>query len=172
MANLSIRVMKKHTIFQRSTLTPFDLTQQILENHADTVSAIQTVIHHPRSLARPTPTWRPPQKYLPATAGATALNMSITRHRVGPRARARIRGFGETREPAYLIAVRITNPEGYQLPPAVSEAWVRALIPAGMEDTVHEISTGTATTFVWMVDKNFLPVHSPISLFEGFSEAA
>lgn len=168
----NILTMKQHMDYRRPSLNTFELTARILEHHGETLDSLQSVLHHPRSLARPTPDWRPPQKQLPDIAGDGVLTMTLTRHRVGPRARARVRGFGETREPAYLVSVRITNPNGYPVLPALAEAWVRALVPGAKSGAVHEITTGSAATFLWLVDKAFLPVRSPVSLFEGLASAA
>lgn len=138
----------------------------------DTISAIHSIIHHPRSLSRPLPNWRPPTKPLPGLNGARPLDMAITRHRVGEQVRARIRDFSEQRQPAYLITVRITDPHGGLVDPALAEGWIRALLIDADVDAVHEVSAGRAPTFVWLVDGKFHPVHSPASLFAGITQAA
>lgn len=151
-----------------------DIATEILVTEPEVVKGLRSIIRHPRSLARPMPQWRPPSTRLPAlpATGARELTMAITRHRVGPRAQARVRGFGEQREPAYMVSVRLSDPSGMPLTPRVAEGWVRSLIDFSRADAIHEISSGTAATFVWLVDRDFEPIHSPTSLFEGHSAAA
>lgn len=91
---------------------------------------------------------------------------------MGERAKARVLGYGEKRVPSYLVTVRITDPTGRPVAPSLAEAWVRALVPEELVSAVHEISSSSAATFVWLVDSTYTPVHSPLSLFEGFSQAA
>lgn len=151
---------------------PATLAEQLRARESATISALNSILRHPRSLARPVPTWRPPSKHLPQTGESSALTAAITRHRVGPRARARIRGFGETREPAYVVSVRLTEPRGRPVDPGAAEAWIRALVPADLIGTVHEITGSHPPTYCWLVDGNYLPVDSPASLFSGFELAA
>lgn len=157
-----------------STAVPDPLTaaEQIRSREPDTLHALTSILHHPRSLARPLPTWRPPSKQLPAVLGGRELNATLTRHRVGPKVKARVRGFGETREPAYVISVRLTDPQGRTPTPGLAEAWIRALVPAELIDAVHEIGSGRAPTYCWLVDGHHLPVRSPSSLFSGMENAA
>ena len=149
-----------------------DVAEEILFTHRGVVDALNSIIRHPRSLARPTAHWRPPIKELPGIMGAGHLQMALTRHRVGPLAKARVRGYGELREPVYLISARVTDPRGERVPGPVAEGWIRSLVDNHLVGAIHEILTGSAATFVWMVDREFRPVHSPVSLFTGFSEAA
>ena len=85
---------------------------------------------------------------------------------------ARIRGYGERRKPVYLIRLRITDPSGFEVSHEVAEGWVRALIPTHAASSVHEIPSGQAATFVWMVDRDYQPLRSPSSLFAGLEQAA
>lgn len=140
--------------------------------HPEVVKSLNSVIRHPRSLARPTPAWRPPSKALPALPGADQLNATVTRHRVGPRARARMRGFGATTPPAYLITVRVTSPEGYYVYPEIAEGWVRTLVGSSSAECVHVFDDNNTPTFVWMVDGDYQPMRSPASLFDPESQAA
>lgn len=155
-----------------ATVRATDVAEKILFTHQGAVDAINSIIRHPRSLARPTGQWRPPKKDLPGVIDWGPLQIALTRHRVGPRAKARVRGYGELREPVYLISARITDPTGVDVPRAIAEGWIRALVDNHLVGAIHEISTGSAPTFVWMVDREYRPVHSPVSLFAGFSEAA
>ncbi|WP_156227590.1 hypothetical protein [Corynebacterium comes] len=151
--------------------TPPSIALTLRAHEATTLRDLHSMIHHPRSLARPQANWRPPSKALPGGS----LTMTLTRHRVGERVKARVLGFasgsGEDRAPAYLITVRITDQHG-AVDPVTAEGWVRALIDDALIDAVHEVSSGHAATFVWLVDAHFVPVHSPASLFFGFSQAA
>ncbi|WP_239121793.1 hypothetical protein [Corynebacterium minutissimum] len=162
-----------------SSIAAGELTADILFHHADTLNSVESIIRHPRSLARPTPQWRPPSKSLPSVPlrdeegeATPPLTLTVSRHRVGERVKARVLGFGEKRVPSYLITVRITSPTGQLVSPAIAEAWVRALVPANLVTAVHEISSSSAATFVWLVDSSYTPVRSPLSLFEDFSQAA
>lgn len=148
-----------------------EIARTIRSNHADALERFEAVIHHPRSLARPNPTWRPPTRELPRVAGGPTLRAAITRRRVGPRAQARIKGFGESHVPAYLIEVRFTDASGYTVNREIAEAWVRALVPTDMISAVHEVYSPTGATFVWLVDGTFTPVYSPASMFEGIAAA-
>lgn len=182
----TVRAMKNYNSFRTSvprstqpSIHAGELTADILFHHSDTLNSVESIIRHPRSLARPTPQWRPPSKSLPSVPlrgeegeSTPPLTLTVSRHRVGERAKARVLGFGEKRVPTYLITVRITSPTGRPVSPAVAEAWVRALVPANLVSAVHEISSSSAATFVWLVDSTYTPVRSPLSLFEGFSQAA
>lgn len=160
----------RHT--PRVSLSAAEVATHIREHEAETLRAVDSVIHHPRSLARPMADWRPPSKQTPALFGGDPLMLTVTRHRVGPRTRARVRGFGETRDPAYLISVRVTDPRGRRVEPVIAEGWIRALVDESMVDTIHEISDGRTPTYLWLVDGHYRPVHSPASLFSGFAQAA
>lgn len=149
-----------------------DIAADITRCHGDVIDRVHAIFHHPRSLARPLPTWRPPGITLPAVSGCSPLRLTVTRHRVGPRAKARVRGFGETREPAYLITARLADPSGGILNADATEGWICSFIGGEDADAVHEFSTERAASYVWLVDRNFRPVHSPISMFTGLSNAA
>lgn len=151
--------------------TPATLAGTILDRHGATVDALSAIIHHPRSLARPTATWRPPVKSLPRFDGGPQLSAAVTRRRVGPRARARILGYGETQVPAYLIELRITDASGLPADRRYTEAWVRALVPEDAIDAVHELPAARSASYVWLVDGQFNPIASPPSMFEGLSAA-
>ena len=134
-----------------------DIAADITRRHGDVIDRVHAIFHHPRSLARPLPTWRPPGITLPAVSGCSPL---------------RVRGFGETREPAYLITARLADPSGGILNAVATEGWIRSFIGGEDADAVHEFSTERAASYVWLVDRNFRPVHSPISMFTGLSNAA
>lgn len=177
----SVWAMKNYSSIHTSVQSPSplstgELTADILYHHHETLRSIESIIRHPRSLARPTPQWRPPSKVLPPVeiygGEALPLTLTISRHRVGERAKARVLGYGEKRVPSYLVTVRITDPTGRPVAPSLAEAWVRALVPEELVSAVHEISSSSAATFVWLVDSTYTPVHSPLSLFEGLSQAA
>lgn len=133
------------------------------------IDAIEAIIHHPRSLSRPTAAWRPPVKSLPRIGAGPQLTAAVTRRRVGPRARARIRGYGESQVPAYLVELRITDASGVPADRRLTEAWVRALIPEESISAVHELPSARAATYVWLVDGTFTPIASPSSMFEGLA---
>lgn len=156
-----------------TTNTAHYFAHLLRHRQASTLNDLSSIIHHPRSLARPSASWRPPLKRLPAPPEGEALNVTITRHRVGPQAKARVFGFGEDRVPAYLLTLRFTDPRGGSVDVALAEGWVRALIHDAAADAVHEVTvTDHAPTFVWLADSDYLPVRSPASLFGGFEQAA
>lgn len=162
----------QNTVTAGSSFSAAEVAAQVLFEEKETVEKIHAILHHPRSLARPTAAWRPPVLKLPGVAGQPPLIAAMTRRRVGERVRARVRGFGERRAPAYLLSVRITDPHDREVPAALAEGWIRSLIEPALAGAVHEIEGGGATTYVWLVDSAFNPVHSPNSLFEGFAAAA
>ncbi|WFP67978.1 hypothetical protein P9J65_04230 [Corynebacterium pseudotuberculosis] len=140
--------------------------------HPESLAAFHSTVSHPRSLARSLPTWRPPSIKVVSTLGSGELNLTITRHRVGPRARSLLQAYGISRSPAYLVQVRITNPQGLSIPPEVAEGWIRAIIPPDRIACVHELTEKTAPTFLWIVDSDFQPLPSPASIFQGEPKAA
>lgn len=152
----------------------------IRRSHPETLAAICSTIRHPRSLARSLPSWRPPSiKVISAGANKSIrpleekeLNITVTRHRVGPRARNLLQGYGAPKSPAYLVQVRITNPQGFPVSPEIAEGWIRAIIPPECIACVHELTEKTAPTFLWFVDGDFQPMISPASIFQGESKAA
>lgn len=151
--------------------TPVALSEDISRRFPDAVESVQAIMHHPRSLARPTAAWRPPVKTLPRIDGGPQLSVAVTRRRVGPRAQARIRGYGQSQVPAYLIEVRITDTTGVPTDRHLTEAWVRAMVPAEAAGAVHEVPGPRAVSYVWLVDGQFNPIASPSSMFEGLVAA-
>lgn len=147
--------------------TPPAVAATLRDRESETLRDLHSILHHPRSLARHPADWRPPSKALPGGD----LTMTLTRRRVGERAKARVLGYGGEREPVYLITLRITDPHR-AADPVLAEGWVRALVDEDLIDAVHEVPSGHAVTFVWLVDRNFVPVPSPASLFVGFTQAA
>lgn len=166
--------MTKNSMTQQNVTQPTtaeNLAREISREHAPTVDALRSIIRHPRSLARSSASWRPPVKELPRVAGSAALTVAVTRRRVGPRARARIQGYGETHVPAYIIELRVTDPSGMPADPAVTEAWIRCLVSPDSLRAVHELPGSRATSYVWLADATYAPVLSPASMFQGLSAA-
>lgn len=143
---------------------------------APELANITSILRHPRSLARPLPSWRPPQIKLPAPPAQEnnpqGLVLVVTRHRVGPRAKARLRGFGEQRNPAYLVTLRFTDPQGAEVDPQLAEAWVRVLTRDACKGSIHEISNQPTPTYRWLVDGHYVPLSAPASLFAETTKAA
>lgn len=146
-------------------------TAEILRHHTDTVAALRSIIHHPRSLARPTSTWRPPTKSLPRIGSGPRLKAAITRRRVGPRALARLRDYGQTQVPAYLVDLRLTDSSGQPTDYRVTEAWARALVPDEVIEAVHEVPSLRAVSYIWLVDSEFNPVAAPATMFADLPAA-
>ena len=168
--------MNTHNYLSDFGRTTHDIHKIVTELHTtaqDQLTAVRSILRHPRSLARPTASWRPPQARL--TAGKhQALTAALSRYRVGPLAQSRVRGYGEQRTPAYVVSVRITAPSGAAPSAPLAEAWIRALVPREFINTVHRIDTNfeTAAIYAWLVDANYIPVQAPASIFAGFSRAA
>ena len=150
---------------------PADLAVEIRERHPETLHALNAVMHHPRSLSRPTASWRPPVLTLPRIANGPQLSAAITRRRVGPRARERIQGYGQTQVPAYLVEVRLSDSSGMPADTHLTEAWIRALVPEDAANAVHELPGARTVSYVWLVDGTFTPIESPSSMFEGLTAA-
>lgn len=179
----NVRAMKKTPHYSKrhhavtnatagGTTTATDLAIGIHFQAPDVLSALHSMMRHPRSLARPLPTWRPPTLELPRVNGLPRMRFALTRYRVGPETRAQVHGFGEERIPAYLMNARVTDPTGAPVSAITAEAWIRALVPTGLDGSIHLIDTPTAATFVWLTDRDFAPLRSPSSLFSGLADAA
>ncbi|MBZ8177044.1 hypothetical protein GP475_04710 [Corynebacterium poyangense] len=151
--------------------TPLQLAGQLSDLAPLVIQKFTSILRHPRSLARPTALWRPPILQL-AARGYPDLQATVTRYRVGPKTRARVRGFGEARVPAYLVVLRLSRPDAQAVSHPLAKGWIRALVGAGRAEAVHELSDSHTPMYCWLIDANFEPVHSPASLFSHFLEAA
>lgn len=145
----------------------FALESYVRANHLPELEKFSNVLAHPRSLARPMPNWRPPKVQL-----ADTLQVTIARYRVGNKVRARLRGFGETRNPAYAVSARFTDTTGRPVPAAEASAWLRACLPIDATYSLHELLDESAPTFCWLIDSHFCPLESPASLFERREQVA
>lgn len=143
----------------------FRSAPELRDAYASTLEKILGILRHPRSLARAQPRWRPPRARLPMPGPARhgELIVTITRHRVGARAAARIQGYSGT-QPAYLVTLRFAGTRR-AVEPALAEAWVRALLPEDQADAAHELVGLPAPTYCWFVDHHFNPVRSPAAIF-------
>lgn len=151
---------------------PSTMATNAREEFPDTISALGSIMRHPRSLSRPRATWRPPVKKLPALITNHPLNASLTRHRTGIAVRRRLWALGKSRVAAYVMIMRITSPTGTRVNPGVAEGWVRAFVGEEHIECVHELPQESAPTYVWVVDASFTPVKSPAELFTGEHQAA
>lgn len=159
--------MIRHRNRIASILSPATYSRHLAAVFPDSLAEITSLIRHPRSLARPLATWRPPGVPLPALPGQDPLHLTVSRHRVGTAARQVVP------DAAYLITLRITSPDGYLVPANLAEGWVRALLRERDISSVHELSDEPAPTFCWLVDARFTPEPSPARLFEiGADHAA
>lgn len=154
-----------------TNIHPVSLAQQIQTTATGELHRLHTIMRHPRSLARPLPSWRPPRIRLPLRP-YPELTTTLTRYRVGPRTRALISRGDELHTPAYLVSLRFSRPDGGPVHPQLSEAWVRALVGENRADTVHVLHEEHAPTYCWLVDAEFRSLRSPASLFDGVAEAA
>lgn len=172
MHNLSRRPASPTSADRTTPAAACEIAATLRHREPATLHDLDSIIRHPRSLARPVASWRPPSKATPRAPGVPALSIAVTRHRVGATARQRVLEYGSTRTPAYLISLRITDPRGGRVSSLAAEAWVRALVGESHVRSVHEIGAGQSPTYVWMADGHFTPVRSPASLYAGFSDAA
>lgn len=150
-----------------------DLTAAIELDHTDILQRIHGIIHHPRSLARPLASWRPPVCDLPGNDAASEMRAAISRRRVGPQAVALLADYDAHAAPAaYLVSLRITQPGGKALPRRRAEAWIRALLGPDTHDCVHFVESPSSMTFFWLVDAHFRPLASPAAMFADAPLAA
>lgn len=147
-------------------------TDSMSEDICEALAAVRGTIHHPRSLARTIPTWRPPRVRLPLTADSPQFTVTIVRHRAGDRVREFVHAFGEDRIPAYLVTVRFSDPTGRPVPTRLADEWVQRFTPGAPEYCVHELRGETTPTYCWLVDGSYAPLASPSSLFKERGYAA
>lgn len=145
--------------------TVAEVSEHIHAHEADVLADLHAMLHHPRSLERPFPDWRPPARRVPALFGRGRLLLALTRRRVGARVHARLAGTGEERAPAYLLSMRVSDPRGHEVPPAIAAGWARALVDAPHPGVLHELTADGEPAYAWLVDANFRPVRSPAELF-------
>lgn len=157
---------------QQPSATPTELAACITRNHATAVTAIRSIMLHPRSLARPIPTWRPPSKKLPAIPGGKEVTLTLQRHRVGAPVLRRLYRSTDQRKAAYLVTCRMTCPHGQQVHRTIAEAWIQAIVGVQNAHLVHELLDEYTPTYVWLVDGNFDPLFCPASLFQNSNRAA
>lgn len=164
--------MIKHRNRLKSISSPARYADHIRSAFPDALGQVVSLLRHPRSLARPIATWRPPSIVLPPLPGHAALSLTASRMRVGEAARHIVSATGETRTPAYLVTIRVTNPSGHRVSRALAEGWVRALLENEQITAVHELTDEPTPTFCWLIDSRFAPVASPASLFQSPAHAA
>lgn len=144
---------------------------------ADTVARFSMLMKHPRSLARPTVTWRPPSLKLVGLHSTISpqphLVASISRRRIGPNVKARLKGFGVRQQPAYLMSVRISDSKSNNVSFEHAEQWMLQLVGPQYAECIHMITDhGQCPVFVWIVGGDFQPLPSPASMFQTFQAAA
>lgn len=150
-----------------------DLVSRIQFDHPDILERLHSTMHHPRSLARPMATWRPPTITLPDPSRDTNLCTTLTRRRVGPQAVHFMAEYNaHAPAPAYVISMRITRPTGATLPRRFCEAWVRAFVGETAQDCIHYVEERRSMTFFWLVDAHFRPLPSPAAMFSDAPLAA
>lgn len=87
------------------------------------------------------------------------------------RERARLRSYGQTQVPAYLVDLHLTNASGQPPDCRVTEAWARALVPDDAIEAVHEVPSLRAVSYVWLADSDFNPVAAPVAMFANLPAA-
>ncbi|MCK7642954.1 hypothetical protein JIM95_008590 [Corynebacterium sp. CCM 8835] len=139
---------------------------------ASELAAVHSMMRHPRSLARPSATWRPPSALIPGFGDHPRMKVTLQRYLVGEAVRVRLLAEGVHRSPAYLVTLRLTTPTGVRIEPALAEAWAAAIAGPGSGDCVFELTDEPAPTFCWLVERSFLPIPAPDQLFDGHPYAA
>ena len=174
---LHCETMMNNSVFLNFS-TPFrhnshTVAATIRSHHADLLCDVWSIIKHPRSLARPNANWQAPVKQLPAIdtlkflPWAKDLQLSVTRLRVGPKIRHQLHVFNEAtkRQAAYIITVQFHSPLARGIPQYFTEGWIHAVVGEKYLDCVHHLTGHVTSTYIWVVDSQFQPIHSPASLF-------
>lgn len=139
-----------------------ELADIIRAVHPATLRSLHGLISHPRSLARPTGTWRPPRITIPCVTGYDAPHLvaTVSRYRADRSTAVSVIAAGATRTPAYVVIVRISRPDGHAVARETAEAWVRALIPELSISAVHELTDESTPTYCWVIDGSYQPLPS------------
>lgn len=162
-------------ILHRRPLTPAtaaEVCEHIHAHEAGALADLHSMIHHPRSLERPLPGWRPPATRVPALFSRGRPVLELTRRRVDAHLHSRAAGAEGEHSPAYLLSMRMSDPRGHEVPPAIAAGWARALVDAPEPGFLHELTAEDQPAYAWLVDADFRPVRSPAELFTGSSQAA
>ncbi|WP_146128830.1 hypothetical protein [Corynebacterium sp. 13CS0277] len=168
---LSTHFPRRRTEAAHTPMSLAERTQVVERNHRDTLSALESIIAHPRALTRDSLHWRAPQKKLPAAGDCPPLIVTLQRTRLGDLARQSIRHFGEERDAAFLITARFTSPTGQPVAPQWAHTWVRALLGGAASFDIHELLDASAPTLCWVTDRRLEPLRSPGALFDRASAA-
>ena len=139
---------------------------------APQLAAVHSMMRHPRSLARPSATWRPPSAPIPEFGRYPRMKVTLQRYLVGEAVRTRLLAEGISRSPAYLVTLRLTSPTGERIESTLAEAWAAAIAGPDGGDCVFELTGEPAPTFCWLVGRSFLPIPAPDRLFDGHPYAA
>lgn len=139
---------------------------------APQLAVVHSMMRHPRSLARPSATWRPPSAAIPELGRYPRMKVTLQRYLVGEPVRTRLLAEGIARSPAYLVTLRLTSPTGERIEPALAEAWATAIAGPDSGDCVLELTGEPAPTFCWLVERSFLPIPAPDRIFDGHPYAA
>ncbi|STC95299.1 Uncharacterised protein [Corynebacterium renale] len=137
--------------------------------HGQSLRRLATMLRHPRSLARVNPGWRPPTLHV-TTPESGRLDITVSRKRVSPHARALLRDEGYDSTAAYMVQLRFTHPDGRRCARSEAEAWIRALLPDEDASKVHEITTALTPTLCWLVTASGRVVDSPADWFGTVSD--
>ena len=137
-----------------------------------TLQALRSILHHPRSLARPHDAWRPPSHRTPRVPGGVPLHLTLSRRRVDGATRRRVLAHGAPRPPAYLVCLQVTDPAGAPVPAPLAQAWAHALAGGDHGGSLHELGDGPERTYVWLVDAAFSPLPAPTALYTSRVAAA
>lgn len=147
------------------------MIDQIRSNQTKTLQRAASLIAHPRSLARRTPTWRPPSIHLPNTYFMThsGLHITVSRYRIHAHERAILRAWDPTtsllHSPAFVLTLRISSRDGSRVDPSLARAWVTAILPDVVDGTIHQQRDCATPTFCIVLDGRFHPLPSPAELF-------
>lgn len=154
----------------RSMITPRHILRhepntdvdRIRNQHPQALREAAAMIANPRSLHTRQPHTDPPSVRL--GDDTAPLRMEISRHRVSPKLRAQARAWDPQgtllHPPTFVLTLRVAGPA---CTPATAKAWVRALLPDMLADTLHERDDAFTPTFEVILDGRFHPIRSPYS---------
>lgn len=156
---------QSHTEIVPPRLADTALRAAVLRSyHGQSLRKLATMLHHPRSLARVNPAWRPPTLHV-HTPESGRLDITVSRRRVSPHARSLLHSEGYSPAATYMVQLRFTHPDGRRCSRTEAEAWIRALLPDDDASKVHEITSAVAPTLCWLITSTGRVVDSPAQWF-------
>lgn len=78
MHNLSRRPASPTSADRTTPAAAWEIADGLRRREPATLHDLDSIIHHPRSLARPVASWRPPSKVTPRAPGVPPLSIAVT----------------------------------------------------------------------------------------------